>query len=153
MCHSLSFATPRLENAAPNFAPRNSAKGSGSYDDGRYQGQCVYIEKSFVSPGMESYFASETWKNVTRYDRLFHKAVNRSLDLTIQALGEDAFQANLVKYQSLQARIVTHCLPKIRMPCDANGSFRHRTNCLYDDMGCGFECMDRVATAATTTMM
>jgi hypothetical protein len=39
------------------------AKSSGGFDDGRYNQKCTYIIPPYVSPSMQNYFVSATWKN------------------------------------------------------------------------------------------
>lgn len=121
----------------------------GGYDDGRSQTiGCKYIWKSFVSPGMQEFLASEQWQNMTYYDNLFYHAVNRSLDLTIDALGRDKFAAQLHRFERAQERAREVCLPTAVFPCDAAGKFydEDETDCLWNDSGCGTTCLDQVAT-------
>lgn len=128
----------------------SSAKGSGGYDDGRYKGRCTYIQKSFVSTGMKELIASPEWKAMVYWDELFHKAVNRSLDLTIQDLGVKEFQYQLSKFHKEKHLFEDKCLKQVRLPCSANGTRNSQTDCLLDDMGCGFKCMDSILSEQQT---
>ena len=124
----------------------DSAKSSGAYDDGEFENRCVWIQKNFVSDGMKAYFASPLWQNVTYWDNVLHAAVNRSLDLTIQALGPDTFARRLAEFRRLRRLVQQECSAQVKFPCLSNGTKLppRETSCLEGDMGCGFECMDQV---------
>lgn len=130
-----------------------STKSSGGYDDGRYQNRCVYIQPSAVSTEMRTYFDSPEWERISYWDRILHQAVNRSLDMTIDALGREEFEANLIKFRTAKNLVTQQCLPTMRLPCTEDGTLRKKdeTDCLYDDMGCGFDCMDQAMNVSTTT--
>lgn len=122
------------------------AKASGGYDDGRYHKRCVHIQKSFVSPGMKKFFESDAWKEKVYWDEVLHQTVNRSLDRTIDFLGRDEFDKKLELFLHIQGKVSDECTTTVKFPCLANGTKvpDDQVDCLYDDMGCGFECIDRV---------
>ena len=130
-----------------SFHP-DRAKSSGGYDDGRYENRCVLIQPSDArTPEMRHFFdGSPTWKRMSYWDAVLHRAVNRSLDMTIDGLGRSDFERNLAKFRRARSLVERECMPTLRMPCTKNGKRRKETDCIYDDMGCGFECMDSVMT-------
>lgn len=107
---------------------------------------CVYIIPSFVSPGMKEYFQSQEWLQKTQYDTWFHKAVNRSLDLTIDKLGRAKFERRLDQFRSLQALAASKCITNTTFPCSPSGAKlrKKETGCLHADSGCGYSCLNQV---------
>eukprot|EP00522_Entomoneis_paludosa_P011089 CAMPEP_0172440380 /NCGR_PEP_ID=MMETSP1065-20121228/1011_1 /TAXON_ID=265537 /ORGANISM="Amphiprora paludosa, Strain CCMP125" /LENGTH=437 /DNA_ID=CAMNT_0013189173 /DNA_START=107 /DNA_END=1417 /DNA_ORIENTATION=- len=71
------------------------SRGSGTFSNGPRERPCIFIPRSFVTPGMQKYFESDEWQRVIRGDLLLYKAANESLDRTIEALGPKEFQRNL----------------------------------------------------------
>jgi hypothetical protein len=122
-----------------------SAKRNGGYDDGGSSSGCVVITPSFVSRDMKKYFSSNHWKKVVKYDYMLYVAANKSLDLTIDALGREQFKYNLDRFLNAQQLALQKCQPKVVFPCDINGTFHKPNDCLFVDSGCGFECLDDVA--------
>jgi len=103
-------------------------------------------------PEMQEYFDSPEWKEIIYWDDVLHKAVNRSLDLTIERLGREDFLQNLERFRKAKELVTSQCLPSMRLPCTDDGVVRNpaNTDCLYDDMGCGFDCMDKVLSSAAS---
>ena len=126
-----------------------SAKGKGGYDDGGGNGDgrsCRYIWPSFVTPGMQEFFdMNEEWQSMVQYDLALYKAANASMDLTIDALGRDLFESNLTKFRNARAQAQDKCLPRTVFPCDIAGRVHENTDCLWNDSGCGVECLDDLA--------
>eukprot|EP00522_Entomoneis_paludosa_P014079 CAMPEP_0172453326 /NCGR_PEP_ID=MMETSP1065-20121228/10702_1 /TAXON_ID=265537 /ORGANISM="Amphiprora paludosa, Strain CCMP125" /LENGTH=212 /DNA_ID=CAMNT_0013205505 /DNA_START=246 /DNA_END=884 /DNA_ORIENTATION=- len=128
-----------------------SAKGSGGFDEGGHAGTCFYIVPSFVSPGMRRIMESGRFQKHIHWDHVIHQAANRSLDLTIdKKLGREKFEKRLAIFQKAQARAKELCLPQTTFPCATDGGKRPRkedeTDCLWKDSGCGYKCLDRIAT-------
>lgn len=117
-----------------------SAKLTGEYD-----GQCTWIQPSFVSPGMQDYFQSDYWKRMIQEDLALYVAANRSLDLTIDRLGRSEFQAKLAEYQTALEIGQQRCAANATFPCTRDGVKRNQTSCLWKDSGCGASCLDQVA--------
>jgi hypothetical protein len=118
------------------------AKQQGGWDDGAFT--CAYLVPSFISPGMEEYFYTPRFQNGVRWDHILHQAANRSLDLTIDRLGRQQFDAHLLSFRHAQAVVQTKCLPGTVFPCTAQGRSKN-TTCLYLDAACSFDCLDEVA--------
>ena len=61
---------------------------------------------------MQSYFESPEWKQISYWDRILHQAVNRSLDMTMNKLGRNDFEMNLLMLQQKRLYLV-QCLNSI----------------------------------------
>jgi hypothetical protein len=130
-----------------------AAKSRGGFDDaGRASDAskptpCTYIWPSFVSEGMQSQLDSDDWRNKSHWDRVLHRAANRSLDLTIDYLGRALFSEQLDLYRRALARSREVCLRNAVFPCSSGGIFtpEEKTTCLWKDSGCGYQCLDEVA--------
>ena len=122
------------------------AKGHGGYDAGGDGHDCTYITPAFVSPGMEQFFRSDEYQDMVQWDYLLYRAANKSLDLTIDALGREEFERKLALFRQAQERAIERCLPTVRFPCSPKGKSNSETDCLWKDSGCGYMCLDEVAT-------
>ncbi len=124
-----------------------SAKRSGQYSHKkkRYAG-CHLIAKSNISPAIASFFSSPQWYAQNYEDYLLYKAVNRSLDLTIESLGRRRFEEALAKYNQLMEDAKV-CEDEAITPCSSEGIHLNETDCyesdVYEDLGCGYACLDR----------
>lgn len=124
------------------------AKRKSGFDDGGDQANdCTYIWPSFVSEGMQKYLDSEEWRKKSQWDQLLHKAVNQSLDLTIDYLGRENFEKNLKTFRCALEIGRERCSQNIKFPCLSNGTRipNADTDCLWKDSGCGYACLDEVA--------
>lgn len=130
-----------------------STKTSGGFDDGVYNDTCVYIVKSFVSLGMQDFFATNgKWKEYTRGDLMLYQAANKSLDLTIAALGKDLVKRELQEYERAM-QVAQETCQNVKLPCSADGLRQKKHDCLYWDLACGYECLENLdmGTAAKVT--
>jgi hypothetical protein len=122
-----------------------SAKSSGGYDDGMFQEKCFLIQKSVTTPEVDEFLATDF--KVDNADYLLYAAANRSLDLTIDALGRKRVEEHVRQHRMLQKLAEEQCLAHAVFPCSANGTRQLEMSALdcYDgDSGCGFRCVDRV---------
>ena len=119
-----------------------SAKLNGGYDAFN---PCTYIQPSFVSPAMKDFFQSKEWKLIVEKDLALYRAANRSLDLTIDHLGREAFEKRLAVFRTAQAIAEERCGPTVIFPCDKYGERHTKTDCIWKDSGCGASCLDQVA--------
>lgn len=120
------------------------AKGNGGYDDAATMNRtCHYIVPSFVSPGMQKFFASQKWKRRIEGDELLYKAADESLDLTIDQLGRKDFNEKLILFRKTMALAEATCT-NVRFPCSESGALNNRTDCLWLDSGCGVQCLDKI---------
>lgn len=117
---------------------------------GGFQKRCTYIEPSFTSRGMKLFMQQNHWfvQKCTRWDNVLHQIANRSLDSTIETKlgGRPKFERQLEKFQQARALAQERCQPK--MPCTAQGVKLNftETDCLWADSGCGYKCLDELAT-------
>jgi hypothetical protein len=120
------------------------AKGNGGYDDGATSTRtCHYIVPSFTSPGMKEFFKSEAWIQKSWGDTLLYYAAQYSLDRTIDELGREEFNRNLLLFRKAMALAESTCT-NVRFPCSASGEVQNRTDCLWLDSGCGVNCLDKL---------
>jgi hypothetical protein len=125
-----------------------SSKTSGSYDDGKFRNTCVAIQKSNVSSTVHEFFMGDEWQAYIAPERALYLAANTSLDRTIDSLGRLEFERQLQKFRRAKAVVESKCGPVVKFPCSSTGELRRDkdTDCLWGDLGCGFDCLDQVAT-------
>ena len=99
----------------------------GSY---RYEhGKCKQLAKSYISPGIQAYLESDEWYAKNYGDYLLWAAANRSLDMTIDALGRTThFAAAMQEFQRLESKVNDICPQQVPFPCSANGTVLFRTD-------------------------
>ena len=124
-----------------------SAKHNGNFDDGAGKKRCFYIWPSFVTSNMQAYFASDHWRDMIQWDLALYQAANRSLDLTIEKIGMSVFQSAMRKFKEALAVAQARCRGRAVFPCSEGGAWRpnNETNCIWNDSGCGNDCLDEVA--------
>ncbi|KAL7577566.1 hypothetical protein ACA910_015094 [Epithemia clementina (nom. ined.)] len=120
------------------------ARGSGTFSNGPPKKPCVYIQPSFLTPGMKEYFESPEWQHTIRGDLLLYKAASASLDRTIQALGQELFQQNLHAFQAGMKLAEVHCKGRVRTSCTDGGDPIPPANrtCYIWGEACDHECLD-----------
>lgn len=133
-----------------------SAKTNGGYDGGG--GGCHLIPKSIRVPGMQEVIDSEFFQDIIQWDNVVFQLANRSLDLTIdQTIGRDKFNKAYSIFQNARKLAEQTCSKEVQFPCTGGGlnasndtwgrSFNYKdTDCLMRDSGCGYMCLDDVAT-------
>lgn len=120
------------------------ARESGGWSTHIPQRPCVRIPPSYVSPGMREYFASPKWRKVIESDLLLYKAAQASLDRTIEALGKDKFQTNLVEFETALQKANTHCEGRV-LPACSSGGIRipaEENSCYIWGEACDYECLN-----------
>jgi len=108
-------------------------------------GTCVKLQATFVSPAVKEYLESNEWYAKNYGDYLLHAAANKSLDMTIEALGRERFELALEEFLSLKKAANEKCADKAIWPCSAAGKGqweKSRWNCYHKDQGCGYPCLD-----------
>jgi hypothetical protein len=123
-----------------------SAKKSGGYDDGRFDGSCVRIQPSPkpLSPFLGGYIKDGFEKE--NIDFLLYAMVNQTLDRTIQSLGTDTVDREVEKLKALQTLAEDTCQTIAVFPCSPNGTLQLDAalrDCYWSDSGCGHACVDR----------
>ena len=126
-----------------------SSKRSGyAYTgDGKGHTFCVNVARKTMLPEMLDFLASTEWKERNKEDILLYKAVNQSLDLTIERLGREEFERNVREYQFALKVAKEECQAKAVFPCTADGKVQTDSNCYARDEGCGYECLDKIPTS------
>ena len=124
-----------------------SAKGSGGYDDGAWNGTCIYIVPSFVSSGMKEWLDSDKWQHRIAGDNALYAAVYASLDRTIDRLGRDLVEEQVLEFERRLDIVREKCLNRTVFPCSEEGIRvpDKQTSCLWRDSGCGYDCYNNLA--------
>mmetsp|Transcript_4585 Transcript_4585/g.13229 ORF Transcript_4585/g.13229 Transcript_4585/m.13229 type:complete len:456 (-) Transcript_4585:48-1415(-) len=126
-----------------------SSKVGGGFFYERSTHSCIPIQKRTRQETIvEDYLRSDEWQAVNYGDYLLHAAANRSLDLTIDRFGRDHFQGALRRFRIAQRVIADRCKTETFFPCSDDGEVqleKSRSSCYYDDEGCGYACIDRLA--------
>merc|ERR1711862_1062261 len=79
--------------------------------------KCYFIKPSVTSPEIKEYLSSEDWKEKTKVISMLYKAVNETLDRTIQTvIGQSKFDEALSEHRYLQSLIHKVCAPTVKFP-------------------------------------
>ena len=125
-----------------------SAKKHGSFTAGPVSHPCVYITPSFLTSGMQQFFHSEYWQTYIRLDQLLYDAAIQSLDNTIESLGRQKVQEELVLFRKARAYAQQRCQERTIYRCNSKGEFvGSNSTCYLWDIGCGYECLDEISVA------
>merc|ERR1712060_150879 len=119
-----------------------SSKINGGYDF-----QCRQIPKKVKWPQLNDYFASNEWREKVSFSDVLYKAVNVSLDLTIDRIGRSKFAEALKEHKYLISLAREVCVYKTVFPCSETGEEQHdrsKYHCYQNDMGCGYPCLDEL---------
>ena len=97
---------------------------------------------------IKEYFEGEEWKRISKVDYMLYDAVNRSLDATIDdVIGRDIFDRKFQEYMEAKQLASQLCFGNITFVCNEEGQITNeteRTKCYKGDIGCGYECLDRL---------
>jgi hypothetical protein len=121
-----------------------NSKVAGQYlvsTTGKHKGQCIQQVKGRMSVGVQRYLESSMWKAMNYGDYVLYEAANRSLDLTIDRLGRDKFNKQLVEFQRLKSQALQVCGDHLGLGCTSNG-VPNPDKCYLRDFGCGYQCVD-----------
>lgn len=121
-----------------------NANTAGNFRTGLHR-NCIYLVPSFLTPGMQEFFASDYWKNFVAIDNLLYQAALKSLDNTIDSLGRTEVKRQLNTFSQMRQMAQKQCMGEALSVCDKTGTFvGSNASCLLWDLGCGFECLDRL---------
>jgi len=127
----------------------SSKVGGKSYIKGKFtkleKGKCTLVKKTSVSPAISKYLLSKEWYAKSFGDYLLQETASLSLDLTIEALGQERFHEALLKFENLNKRAKEECTSKADYPCSKDGNLQRkisRESCYKNDFGCGHRCLD-----------
>lgn len=125
-----------------------SSKINGGYDGGGKKKKCYFIQPSVTSPEVKEYLSSEDWNKKIKVIAMLHKAVNETLDRTIQTvIGQSKFDEALSEHRYLQSLVHKVCAPTANFPCSKDGILQKelsKKNCYDGDLGCGYPCIDEL---------
>ena len=119
-----------------------SSKVAGGYvyvtkerKDGK---RCIPIQKTFRSSAVDEYLNSDQFFASNFGDYALYSAVNRSLDLTIERIGQERFQDALQAFRTAQKLVREQCDQQAHFPCSFNGTHQFdlsKRNCYHHDEG------------------
>lgn len=119
-----------------------SAKQSGISYDGT---KCKPMIPSKMTPELEEFFTHNY--TINNYDYLMYAAINRSLDMTIDSIGRERVQTEVVKHRMLKKIAQDHCQSVAEFPCSSNRTYQPsaaKNSCYAEDCGCGHQCVQDV---------
>mmetsp|Transcript_26010 Transcript_26010/g.57813 ORF Transcript_26010/g.57813 Transcript_26010/m.57813 type:complete len:452 (+) Transcript_26010:163-1518(+) len=124
-----------------------SAKQSGGYAlvSNNSTRRCIATEHKRMEPFMDEFFESSEWTSHVQDDAKLYDIVNRSLDLTIEKLGRSEFESKLQAFQDALSLVQERCTERTVFPCSPDGEYIGKNDCYKLDMGCGYPCLDEVA--------
>jgi len=105
---------------------------------------CVRMQKSFISKNVSEFLSSQEWFEANYGDYLLHTTVNKSLDMTIQSIGQERFHSTLYHFKVLKKLATKQCSTNITLPCSNDGIYHEDNDCYYDDIGCGYQCLNTI---------
>jgi hypothetical protein len=107
-------------------------------------GECFDVPKLSASRAVKQYLSTQFHDG--NADFVLHSVANRSLDLTIDALGRDRVNEELQRHKKLKALVAHRCQSNVTFPCSHEGTWQeyYVEDCYEDDMGCGHRCIDDV---------
>jgi hypothetical protein len=103
------------------------------------------IPSAHTTSEVDEYLANNF--TIDNYDYLMYAAVNRSLDMTIHALGRERVEKELEKHRMLQKMAEEHCQAVAAFPFSHEGipqAEASRESCYEEDCGCGYKCVQDV---------
>jgi hypothetical protein len=106
------------------------------------KGTCREVPSPTVTLEMKQWFHSEEFEAFIQADVLLYKAVNASLDRTIDSLGRDRVNRAVQQLEWGLSQVKSAC-SNVRFPCSVDGETQLSTDCYFADVGCGHECLDR----------
>lgn len=123
-----------------------SAKRSGSYAPNPV-GKCTIVPPATntnVNVTTNNTYLTTDFER-DNYDYLLYAAANKSLDLTMNALGRERVEQEVDKHQRLQRLAEATCQNEALFPCSAEGKRQNsKESCYHQDWGCGYRCLDRL---------
>ena len=108
------------------------------------KGTCFKIPRTEHTEGVMEYINTDFRR--ANGDFLLHAVANRSLDLTIDALGRDEFDREFATYKALKTATTSICQSNATFPCSKSGEWQEgfREDCYEYDVGCGYRCIDNL---------
>jgi hypothetical protein len=121
----------------------------------RLEKECVKLTKpAQITLQWKEYFHQPfMFEEVFEPDVYLYKAVNESLDATIDNLGRDKVEQAVKRLQWAQREVAeAQCAQSAVFPCSADGQLQLQatTDCFVSEVGCGSECLDSVGKGLST---
>ena len=123
--------------------PKATTRENVDYYDMFGKDNCRAVLKPEVPLELKEWFYSEDFEALIEADVMFYKAVNASLDKTIDELGRDLVEATVKQIQQAQKVAQKEC-SHVRFPCSSEGVLQEDTDCLFGNIGCGYKCLDQL---------
>jgi len=123
-----------------------SSKVSGGYYAWPRTTKCIKLTKGSISPEVANHVYSDEWYLENYGDYLLYSVANKSMELTIDAIGRERFNETYHNFISFRKLVETKCAPETIFPCSADGVFRKEEsdkNCYWNDIGCGWPCFEQ----------
>jgi hypothetical protein len=100
----------------------------------------------FLIPMLQRVFFlnSKDWKIRVKGDEELYQAAVRSLDITIDHLGRSMVETQVLHFQEVLQRAQHKCFGSTTFACSINGVRKLLNDCMQDDKGCGYVCLDTV---------
>lgn len=125
----------------------SSSKVAGSFTYNAKNGTCAPLQRSYWSPTVTAHVTSDVWYAINYGDYLLYHAANRSLDQTIDAIGQNRFHQALQQYREAQRLVEAECHNKTFHQCSFDGQVqadKALEDCYAEDSGCGYRCIDEL---------
>eukprot|EP00980_Cylindrotheca_fusiformis_P009839 scaffold2177_cov115-Cylindrotheca_fusiformis.AAC.4 len=123
----------------------SSKKSGTSYSPSIDKSKCFLLQTPFTSTAVAKHLASDEWYAKQYGDYVLVETVRQSLDLTIQALGEDKFQQAMDTFLKLKEQATEACSDAADFLCSDEGVVQlslAKESCYEKDWGCGYKCLD-----------
>ena len=103
---------------------------------------------SLLLPYKEFLHQPYLFEEVFEADVYLYKAINKSLDATIESLGRDKVDHAVKRLMWGQKQVEERCSKTVTFPCSGGeGPPIRSADCIIDDVGCGYRCLDSIGTA------
>lgn len=121
-----------------------SSNQAGTYYARPRTGTCIKIHTANqLHPRIHQYLNSPEYMD-QHADFLLYYAADASLDRTIEHLGSERVKGRALLIRQLELLAKRHCSNKVTFECSMDGYRNTLNDCYYEDMGCGYECIDKV---------
>ena len=102
-------------------------------------------EPSLMLPFKEFLHQPYLFEEVFEADVYLYKAINQSLDATIESLGRDKVDHAVKRLVWGQRQVEERCSKTVTFPCSGGeGPPIRSPDCIIDDVGCGYQCLDSI---------
>lgn len=118
-----------------------SSKRAGGYDA---KEEChKIVPPGNISATVQDYLDTSFQEDNRDYE--LYAAANASLDKTIDALGRERVEREVIHHRYLQQMAEKKCLETAKFPCSPEGLYQgelSKESCYDKDWGCGWKCVE-----------